>query len=307
MHSALSIPIYCHEDIIGTIDIMTSELVELQDYHHDTIQGITFGLKNSLERITATAQQQERSANARAVNALLQRFQGCSSQHDVIQTALQSVCEIFGWDTSTYWRIDPDRGVLTHETTYGEISPSFDQASRESTFARGVGINGRAWQTRGLIHAEELGAVRDCTRAGIARDSGVHSAVCFPVIVRGEVIGTIDYLIQERIEFSPERLSTIESVAFLTSSAITDFFANDLFQEQRRDIETVRQFVESQRYVTDPQDVIESARQVLSSYLETRVTFVNAPHTHHGAQSGSQRVAYAFGQVDVAMPLSHDG
>ena len=58
----------------------------------------------------------------------------------------------------------------------------------------------------------------DCCRAPVAQRIGVKSGVCFPLIVDGEVIGTMDFFATETLDPSPGRLDALRNVGRMVSS-----------------------------------------------------------------------------------------
>ena len=52
----------------------------------------------------------------------------------------------------------------------------------------------------------------DCCRAPAAQRAGVKSGVCFPLIVGGRVVGTMDFFVTETIELSASRTSALRNV-----------------------------------------------------------------------------------------------
>ena len=63
---------------------------------------------------------------------------------------LQAICETLGWEHGALWRVDPAARVLRCVEIWHPPSvsfPAFEAASREATFARGIGLPGRVWET----------------------------------------------------------------------------------------------------------------------------------------------------------------
>jgi len=56
-----------------------------------------------------------------------------------------------------------------------------------------VGLSGRAWKARDLVFVEDLAEMTECARAPAARRAGVKSGVCLPIVVSGQVVGTMDF------------------------------------------------------------------------------------------------------------------
>ena len=94
----------------------------------------------------------------------------------------------------------------------GDAGPEFRKVTLEASFARGVGLSGRAWATEDLFFTQDIGEMTDCVRAPVAQKVGVKSGVCFPVTVRGEVVGTMDFFTTETLHPSTQRLDALRNV-----------------------------------------------------------------------------------------------
>ena len=86
--------------------------------------------------------------------------------------------------------------------------PEFRKVTLAASFPEGVGLSGRAWKTRDLYFTKDIGEMTDCVRAPVAQRVGVKSGVCFPLIVEGEVIGTMDFFATETLDPSRAAAST---------------------------------------------------------------------------------------------------
>ena len=68
---------------------------------------------------------------------------------------------------------------------------------------------------RSLVFVEDLGSVTDCCRAPVAVRAGVKSGFCIPLVVRGEVQGTVDFFSLETLKPSADRLEAFRSIGRL--------------------------------------------------------------------------------------------
>ena len=179
-----------------------------------TWEVITSKLKAEVERNDAMA-------DANAFNKTLSVLAGATSREEAIQRTLDAVREEFGWAYGSFWAIDESDGLLHFDCESGDAGPEFRQVTLAATFAEGVGLSGRAWQSRDLFFTPDIGQMTDCVRAPVAQRVGVKSGLCFPVIVDGQVIGTMDFFMLQTIEPSPQRLDTLRNVGRLVSQAFS--------------------------------------------------------------------------------------
>src|SRR5512141_3510514 len=74
-----------------------------------------------------------------------------SSLEEAASRILPAICETLGAEHGGLWRLDPAAGVLRCVETWhppGVAFPEFEELSRRSTFALGVGLPGRVWASR---------------------------------------------------------------------------------------------------------------------------------------------------------------
>jgi methyl-accepting chemotaxis protein len=162
----------------------------------------------------------EANANTRAVLAVIEAVQSADSVPEAIRTALDLIRAEFGWAYASYWAIDPKERVLRFGQESGSAGEEFRRATREARFREGEGLSGRAWRQKGLVFVRDLAEVTDCVRVPAARRAGVKSGLCFPILARGAVIGTMDFFALEEIDPSPGRLDALRGVARVVSAAL---------------------------------------------------------------------------------------
>jgi methyl-accepting chemotaxis protein len=172
-------------------------------------------------KLRAEAERNDAMADANAFNKTLAVLASAATREQAIQNTLDTVREEFGWAYGSFWAIDDSDGLLHFDSESGDAGPEFRQVTLAATFAEGVGLSGRAWQSRDLFFTPDIGQMTDCVRAPVAQRVGVKSGLCFPVIVDGQVVGTMDFFMLETVSPSPQRLDTLRNVGRLVSQAFS--------------------------------------------------------------------------------------
>jgi hypothetical protein len=186
------------------------------------------GKWDSLGRLLAHAR---RSALARvelqetlddrvAVTTVVTQLGAARDQASALRIALDTVREAFGWAYGSYWALDESAKVLRFQQESGSAGEEFRKVTLAASFAEGVGLSGRAWRTRDLFFVSDIGEMTDCVRAPAAQRAGVKSGVCFPLIVGGRVIGTMDFFVTTTIQLSDSRASALRNVQTLVSQRL---------------------------------------------------------------------------------------
>ncbi|WP_300639244.1 methyl-accepting chemotaxis protein [Nocardioides sp.] len=184
------------------------------------------------EKLKAAAERDDAMADANALSKTLAVLGSSSTREEAIQQTLDAVRAEFGWAYGSYWAVDPADGLLHFAAESGDAGPEFRAVTLAATFAEGVGLSGRAWRSRDLFFTPDLGEMTDCVRAPVAQKVGVKSGLCFPVIVEGQVIGTMDFFMLETITPSGQRLDTLRNVGRLVSQAFTRITKESAEREQ---------------------------------------------------------------------------
>jgi PAS domain S-box-containing protein len=118
---------------------------------------------------------------------------------------LGALCGNLGWDAAQFWGVDPERQAMRVRHAWnasGALVEGFLHASRGLAVAGGAGLVGRVWQSGVLAGEGDLEHSRDLDRVEAARNASLRSAVAFPIVDAGDVIGVVE-LVSERVR-SPQ-------------------------------------------------------------------------------------------------------
>jgi methyl-accepting chemotaxis protein len=189
------------------------------------------------EQLEAKAREEELVANTTAVNQLLVALGRARTVRDVVTSALGSVREAFNWSYGSYWEIHPEEQALRFSQDSGTVSEDFRRVTSESRFREGEGLNGQAWQTRDLVFVPDLGEMKTCSRAPVAKRNGLKAGVCFPIMLNGKIIGTMDFFTEERITPSANRLDALRNVGRLVSTAMEKVDQQAKIDQAKKDLE----------------------------------------------------------------------
>ncbi|MGH9256269.1 MAG: response regulator [Vicinamibacterales bacterium] len=128
---------------------------------------------------------------------------------------LAAICEGLGWEHGAIWVIDREIDALRCEHIWNASSaqfPEFDAISRTLTFPRGIGLPGRVWTSGEPAWIQDVVGDPNFPRAPVAAREGLHAAVGFPVLLRGEVLNVMEFFSRDIREPDQELLSTLRTV-----------------------------------------------------------------------------------------------
>src|SRR5262249_3829768 len=157
---------------------------------------------------------------------------------DVITAALASVREAFSWSYGSFWEVHPEDHALRFVQDSGTVSEEFRRVTAEARLREGEGLNAQARHARSLAFGPDWGEMKTCSRCPVARRSGLKSGVCFPILLGSRVLGTMDFLTDERITPSEGRLDALRNVSRLVSTALERVDQQTRLDQAKKDLET---------------------------------------------------------------------
>jgi PAS domain S-box-containing protein len=128
---------------------------------------------------------------------------------------LEAICETLGWEYGGFWRVDQAADVLRCIEIWTPPSAplsEFSTVSRETAFPRGIGLPGRVWARAEPVWIPDVVHDTNFPRAPVAAREGLHAAFGFPILLRGEVLGVMEFFTREIRPPDDELLSMLTSV-----------------------------------------------------------------------------------------------
>ncbi|HEX8494060.1 MAG TPA: PAS domain S-box protein [Pyrinomonadaceae bacterium] len=119
---------------------------------------------------------------------------------EAAQSVLQSVCEHLGWKLGAFWNVDRIANVIRCVEVWHAPSidvTKFASLSRQTAFPFGEGLPGHVWAKRAPVWIADLAHDQIFQRRAVALKEHLKSAFGFPVMLGGEVLGTIEFFSNE--------------------------------------------------------------------------------------------------------------
>ena len=236
VRSGICFPLFQDGRVAGTMDFFATETLTPSEQRLDTLRAIGVLVSQAIERLADAEQQAAALADMTAVNQVLRQVSTAGDRATALARALDTIRTGFGWAYGSYWAVDPTDRVLRFVTESGDAGPEFRQVTLSASFAPGVGLSGRAWRSRDLVFVPDLAQVTDCVRGPAARRAGVKSGVCLPIVVAGEVVGTMDFFVTRTIALSPGREDALRNTAFLLGQALERFAGSERLETVGRQL-----------------------------------------------------------------------
>ncbi|MGY1689036.1 GAF domain-containing protein [Geodermatophilus sp. SYSU D01105] len=260
VRSGICFPLLEDGVVTGTMDFSTTETLTPTPERLATLRAIGLLVSQAIERVSAAARQAAAAEDTRAVSDLLREVTTATSRDEATRRALEAIRTGFGWAYGSYWAVDPADRVLRFVTESGDAGQEFREVTLAASFPEGVGLAGRAWRTRDLVFVEDLAEVTDCVRAPAARRAGVKSGVCLPIVVSGQVVGTLDFFATRTLALAPGRTEALRSAAFLLGQALERFTAAERLETAGREL--LESITEVERNVLSATSVAGEGRRL---------------------------------------------
>ncbi len=264
--SAVAFPLLVDGACVGTMDFFADPAHTPGPIRLTVLRTVGRLVGQALERVNEASRRVEAQKDMAAINAVLRVIGDTHSEEEATKSALDTARREFGWEYGSFWAIDEARKVLVNRVESGRASDEFEQVTRQATFAEGIGLAGRTWAKRDLVFEPDMALVTDCVRAPAAQRAGVKSGVCLPIVVDGNVIGTMDFFTTTAIQLTEDRETALKNTAFLVSDAIARQRASKRIETAGQEL--LSSITEVERNVLDATNVASEAAQLTSNASE---------------------------------------
>lgn len=141
-----------------------------------------------------------------SVSKILADEKPCES---ALVNVLKSMCEQLNWQASSFWKLDESKGTLLCEAFYTTYPcPAFEEVTRKIELSPGIGLPGCVLQKNAPIWIQDVVTAPNFPRFGPAERDGLHSAIAFPVIISGKVVGVFEFFSKKILQPDQNLLDT---------------------------------------------------------------------------------------------------
>jgi GAF domain-containing protein len=138
-----------------------------------------------------------------------------ASSREAIPRVFQTICERLGWDMGALWQVDREAQVLRYgESWHGPAAElaGFVAATRQRTFAPGVGLPGRVWTRAEPAWIIDITQDANFPRAPMAQAAGLRGAFAVPLRLGTDLLGVMEFFSRERRSPDEELLRMVATV-----------------------------------------------------------------------------------------------
>ena len=162
------------------------------------------------------------------------------AESETIEAALpkiiKMICETFGWACGAYWQCDTQERVLRCSETWNiesnEVSEFVARCRNERYAPTDAGLIRRAWSTGEPVWIVDVSGEPTFLRASIATEAGLQGALAFPVKIRDEICGVLEFFMRNACQPDASVLAMTRSIGL----EIGQFIARTTAQTQIRQL-----------------------------------------------------------------------
>lgn len=121
------------------------------------------------------------------------------------------------WDVGAYFELNSEKGALLPAGTWRAAShtqTAFEEATRQLSFARGIGIPGLVWERNEPLWETDALEIPNFPRFKEANAEGLHAIFAFPVRTADEFHGVIEFFSQDVLPPDQTLLDAAEGIGY---------------------------------------------------------------------------------------------
>jgi GAF domain-containing protein len=248
VHSGVCFPLIEEGVVVGTMDFFALEELEPSEDRLSVLRSVGQLVSGALARLHEAVRQEKAAQDVEAVSTVIRELTEVKSRDEALRGALETIRADFDWQYGSFWQLDENENVLRFALESGDAGAEFRKVTMSASFAKGVGLSGRAWARGDLVFVEDLGELTDCVRRPAAQAAGVKSGVCLPIRVGGQIVGTMDFFATRTLIMYPGRESALRNTAFLVGQALERFASTEQLHSAGRTL--LESIAEVERNVT---------------------------------------------------------
>ena len=109
---------------------------------------------------------------------------------------LETVCQQLGWSFGALWKVNGGFHRLRCVETWTHSSATlkkFEENTKEMTFAKGIGLPGRVWESGKPAWIKEISKDENFPRSAMAIKEGLAGAFAFPIRAGDRIQGVMEF------------------------------------------------------------------------------------------------------------------
>jgi diguanylate cyclase (GGDEF)-like protein/PAS domain S-box-containing protein len=190
-----------------------------------------------------------------------------------LRSAIRAICETEGWDCGRYLRLDERAGVLRLGEAWGiqtEAIRRFLASSRDVTYAPGVGLAGRVWESGQPLWLADIAKDTRAAQQTLIRELGLHGANFFPVFSEAKTIGVLAFNSREVREPEERLLEAMRVISSQIGQFVQRKQAEEVVRESEERFRTLTRLSSDMYWEQDDQHYLTTIAGTGSDQVNVR-------------------------------------
>ncbi|HEV7802089.1 MAG TPA: response regulator [Burkholderiales bacterium] len=164
---------------------------------------------------------------------------GSSDLNTALTQVLGAIGSALGWHVAVFWEVDEKQSVLRNAAAWPGpegVGEAFLAGIRNMTFARGVGLPGRVWESEAPAHISHVAMDTTFLRRDAAAKAGLRSGFAFPLKTGTQTVGVMEFFSRRWQHFDDDFLESISTLG----QQIGQFLRRKRAEEELRESESLK-------------------------------------------------------------------
>ena len=174
------------------------------------------GAVQSVLSVVRDVTEQKRADRRQALqHAVAKVLAEASTAEQAVPELLRAIGVSLEWHVGFFWKVQEDRqAMICVQDWSNAASPvqEFLRTSRRDSFATGLGLPGRCWASGEPLWVSDVSTDPGLKREAAADASRLHSGCAFPIWLRTDVFGVMEFFSQEVHPHDADLLRTLATV-----------------------------------------------------------------------------------------------
>lgn len=230
-------------------------------------------------------EQRRAEEQLRLIPMIMQDLGKTADFHSALEIAIRKICEVAGWDYGEVWIPRSDGKVLEcGPSWYGRDQfEEFHRISRELRFPPNLGLPGRVWISKEAEWIDDVSLISEASffPIQIAQEAGVKAALGVPMVVDGQVLAVVVFLLSNSKSQDKRLVDLVTTVTTQLGSVVQRKRAEEALREvheqvEKRIRERTKEITQLSEALKSELDTIKKREEFLRKTQENFLTLVNS-------------------------------
>jgi two-component sensor histidine kinase len=214
--SMLSVPLVTRGEILGVINVRTRRPRDYTKSQVRLLSGIANQVAGAIERSRRFRQLERHAVQLHTLSEVSQAITSNMYLEELLHLFVTMTARTMGYKICTVMLVDEHKGELIIKATQADSK----EYKKKPNLKIGESVAGRAVAEQRILTLIDVQQAPEYNFPDIAQRAGVRSLASIPLLVKGEVIGTLNCYTEKLHSFTKEELAILQALASQAALAI---------------------------------------------------------------------------------------